>query len=72
MGIDTVHLEHVLGQIKADRRNLHGGRSFRVEWLQTLPLWHFDAVLGWGRPSHCIHSTNRHSNTGALPLGGSG
>jgi hypothetical protein len=27
--VDPVNLKHVLGQIKADRRNLHGGRSFR-------------------------------------------
>jgi phosphoglycerate dehydrogenase-like enzyme len=20
----------------------------------TLPLWHIDAVAGWGRPSHCF------------------
>jgi IS5 family transposase len=20
----------------------------------TLPLWHIDAVIGWGRPSHCL------------------
>lgn len=24
-----------------------------IEWLLTHPLWHFDAVYGWGRP-HCI------------------
>jgi energy-coupling factor transporter transmembrane protein EcfT len=45
-----------IGQIEADCRNLHGGRSFRFEWLLTLPLWHVDAVIGWGRPSHCIRS----------------
>jgi hypothetical protein len=27
--VDSVNLEHVLGQIEADRRHLHGGRSFR-------------------------------------------
>lgn len=27
--VDPVNLENVLGQIEADRRNLHGGRSFR-------------------------------------------
>jgi tetratricopeptide (TPR) repeat protein len=37
-------------------RNLHGGRSFRFEWLFTPPLWHIDAVIGWGRPSHCLRS----------------
>lgn len=42
--IDTVTLEHFLGQIKANRRNLHGGRSFRIEWLLKHPLWHFNAV----------------------------
>lgn len=31
-----------------------GGRSFRFEWLTTLALWHVDAVVGWGRPSHCL------------------
>jgi hypothetical protein len=39
-----VDLEHVLCQIKANCRNLHSGRSFRFEWLMTLPLWHIDAV----------------------------
>ena len=29
------------------------GAPFRVKWLQTLPLWHFNAGYGWGRPSHC-------------------
>ena len=28
------------------------------QWLQTHPLWHFDAVLGWGRPSHCLLQRN--------------
>jgi len=36
----TVCLEHVLRQIDANRRNLHGGRPFRFEWLLTHPLWH--------------------------------
>jgi len=26
--------------------------------LATLPLWHVDAVVGWGRPSHCLHRSN--------------
>ena len=46
--VHAVHLEHVLGQIEADCRNLHGGRSFRYKWLLTLPLWHVDALIGWG------------------------
>jgi hypothetical protein len=49
--VGPVHLEYVLAQIKADCRNLHGGCPFRFEWLVTLPLWHIDAVVGWGRPS---------------------
>jgi hypothetical protein len=42
--VHAVHLEHVLGQIEADCRNLHGGRSFRFEWLLTLPLWHVESL----------------------------
>ncbi|MFL9941686.1 GGDEF domain-containing protein [Paraburkholderia graminis] len=22
----------------------------------TLPLWHIDVVIGWGRPSHCLRT----------------
>ena len=45
-------LESDLGQLEANRRNLHGGPSFRFEWSMSPPLWHVDACGGWGRPSH--------------------
>lgn len=32
VSVHTVNLEHVLGQIEADGGELHGGRSFRVEF----------------------------------------
>ena len=50
VGIDRVHLEHLLGQIEADRGNL-------IPWMAPLPgdliatTWHADAVRGpstWG------------------------
>jgi hypothetical protein len=44
--VQAMHLEHVLGQIGADCRNLQDGRSLRFEWLLTLPLWHVDGVIG--------------------------
>jgi hypothetical protein len=56
MLVDTVDLEDVLGQIHTYCRNLHSGRPFLFEWSMTLPLWHIDAVIGWGRPSHCLRS----------------
>jgi hypothetical protein len=28
-------------------------RPFGFEWLTALPLWHIDAAIGSGRPSHC-------------------
>ncbi len=69
VSVHAVDLEHVLGQIEADCRNLHGGRSFRFEWLVTLPLWHFDAVIGWGRPSHCLRGQGAAANTAATHQG---
>jgi hypothetical protein len=43
-------------QLKLPRATtpLHGGRSYLLEWSVTLPLWHIDAVVGWGRPFHCL------------------
>lgn len=52
--VDGVKLKDILGQVYTDCRNLHGGRPFPFEWSMTLPLWHTDAVYGWGRPSHCL------------------
>ena len=42
---DAVHLKDILGKIKADRGNLHGGRSLSL-WRSsvTTTLWHIDAV----------------------------
>jgi len=54
--VHAVDLEHVLGQIDTNCRNLHGGRPFRFEWSITLPLWHIDAVIGSGRPSHWVRT----------------
>jgi hypothetical protein len=48
VSVHAVNLEYVLGQIEADCRNLHGGRSFRIEWLLTLPLWHIAMPLSGG------------------------
>jgi hypothetical protein len=42
--IDAVDLEDALCQVEPNCRNVHDGRSSRFKWLQTLPLWHFDAV----------------------------
>lgn len=36
--IRPVNLGHVLCQVDANCRNLHGGRPFRFKWLMTLPL----------------------------------
>jgi hypothetical protein len=57
--VRSAHLEQVLCQVDSDCRNLHGGRSFRIVWWLTLPLWHIDAVSGWGRPSHCLQYVYR-------------
>ncbi|MGL6112134.1 MAG: hypothetical protein ACRC2B_18735, partial [Rubrivivax sp.] len=46
--IDRVHLEHVLCQIDANRRNSWWMLLARFKWLHTPPLWHFDAGYGWG------------------------
>ncbi|MDT4864284.1 hypothetical protein FQZ97_990400 [compost metagenome] len=48
MLIHCVNLEHVLCQINANSRNLHGGRPFQFKCLLTLPLWHIDAGTGGG------------------------
>jgi hypothetical protein len=55
MLVDAVVLEDVLGQINTYCRNLHSGRPFLFEWSVTLPVGHIDAVIGLGRPSHCLH-----------------
>ncbi|MES2784310.1 MAG: hypothetical protein V4684_02535 [Pseudomonadota bacterium] len=59
MAVHAVNLEDVLGQIEADCPNLHGGRSFRVEWLVTLPLWHIAMPLSGGgvHPIAYLHGT---------------
>ncbi len=44
----TVNLKNVLCQVQPDRRNVHFGRPFPVQWLMASPLWHFDAVPGKG------------------------
>src|SRR3974377_1603236 len=49
--IDAVHLEPVLGEVKADGGNLHGGRLLSLWRSQTTTLWHIDAGSG-GRPPH--------------------
>jgi hypothetical protein len=44
--VDCVDLKHVLGQVNADSRNLHGERSFSVQVVYrrlhfgtSMPLW---------------------------------
>ncbi|CAG9183904.1 hypothetical protein LMG23992_05103 [Cupriavidus laharis] len=62
--------KHILGQVDPNCRNLHDGCPFRFEWLVTLPLWHIDAVTGWGRPSHCLRISRECSccSTTSKPL----
>ena len=51
--VDAVNLKSVLGQIKADRANLHNGwLPYARECLTAFKPWHLDAVSG----SHPLHS----------------
>lgn len=54
-----------LADLSQDRKQWDG-RSFRDEWLMTLPLWHIHAVIGWGRPSHCLRKTFVWATDGRL------
>ena len=49
--IDTVDLEHVLGEVETNRDNLHGGRRSSLWRLATTTLWHCNAGSG-RRPPH--------------------
>ncbi len=48
---DTVNLKNVLGQIQADRANLHCGWLPRSGRMTANPSWHSDAVSG-NHPPH--------------------
>lgn len=50
--VHSMHLEHILCQINANRRKLHVGRPFRSSGCQSNSLWRFDAASGRG--SHPI------------------
>ncbi len=50
--IHAVDLKHVLCQIDADCRNLHGDASLGSSGCSILPLWHIRCRYEWGRPSH--------------------
>ena len=41
--IDTVDLEHVLGEVETNRDTLHGGRRSSLWRLATTTLWHCNA-----------------------------
>jgi hypothetical protein len=45
---DTMHLKNVPRQINTHSCSIHGGRPVLAKWSITLPLWHVDAVFGWG------------------------
>ena len=49
--VDAVNLEHVLGNLQADRGNLRVDGSPHAIRLRRTPLWHFDAESGC-RPPH--------------------
>jgi hypothetical protein len=55
-------VEREAREMSADeRRQVRQARARPVAealhtWLLKLPLWHFDAVYWWGRPSHWIRS----------------
>src|SRR5215213_9000436 len=51
LGIGTVHLKQVLGDVEANGSNLHSDVSRLRGRCTPLPRWHFDAVSG-RRPSH--------------------
>jgi hypothetical protein len=51
VGIDAVDLKPVLGEIKADGSNLHGGRLLSCVAFTDDHVWHIDAGSG-GRPQH--------------------
>jgi hypothetical protein len=46
LSINGMNLKNVLGQIQADRGNLHSGGSFARVCLIATPFWHLDAVSG--------------------------
>ena len=48
--VDPVNLKYVLGDIQADRRNLHVDGSPNVDLIATITVWHLDA--GSGRRFH--------------------
>src|SRR3990167_4990752 len=50
--INSVDLEHVLGQVDTSGSNLHGGRPFRFKWLINASTLARRCRSGWGRPSH--------------------
>jgi hypothetical protein len=50
-GIYAVNLKNILGQIQADRANLHGGWLLCSGLPDRNPLWHLDAVSG-SHPPH--------------------
>lgn len=45
--VDAVDLEHILGQVDANSRDLHGGRPSRFR-LMTPPLWQVRSTAGGG------------------------
>jgi hypothetical protein len=52
--INTVNLKNTLGQVEADRGNLHtDGSHFARECLMAFTPWHLDAVSG-SHPPHLL------------------
>lgn len=54
-GINSMNLENALGQIEADRGNLHRGWLPSSWWLTASTPWHSDAVSG-SYPPHLLWS----------------
>src|ERR1700731_4987558 len=64
--INAVDLKNALGQVEADRGNLHAGwLPFARERLMAFTPWHLDAVSG-SHPPHLLLGEERKSDFGAV------
>src|SRR6478736_9907876 len=67
-GIDRVNLKNALGQIEADRANLHRGwLPLLVDAATASTLWHSDAGSG-SHPPHLQTTVDSGDRRNTLPL----